>query len=68
MLLLVINITSMERDINDVFDDILLTEERAVEEGYEEGHAKGETEGKSLKKQCNPRLVYQIFHLIFQET
>lgn len=36
----------MDRDINDVFEDILLTEERAVEEGYAEGHEKGEREGK----------------------
>lgn len=37
----------MDRDINDVFDDILLTEERAVEQGYEEGHVKGEAEGNA---------------------
>lgn len=35
----------MDRDINDVFDDILLTESRAVEQGYVEGHEKGEKEG-----------------------
>lgn len=42
----------MDRDINDIFDDILLTEERAVEEGYEEGHTKGEKEGRDDFNLC----------------
>lgn len=42
----------MDRDINDIFDDILLTEERAVEEGYEEGHTKGEKDGMDDLQLC----------------
>lgn len=34
-----------DRDINEVFEDILLTEENAVADGFDEGLAKGEQEG-----------------------
>lgn len=41
-----------ERDINDIFDDILLTEESLEQQGYEEGFAEaaaaGNTEGFHL--------------------
>lgn len=40
-----------DRDINDIFDDIVLTEENHVQQGYEEGFAEGasgNTEGYHL--------------------
>uniref|UniRef100_A0A1L8DAE7 Putative oral cancer-overexpressed protein 1 n=1 Tax=Nyssomyia neivai TaxID=330878 RepID=A0A1L8DAE7_9DIPT len=36
-----------ERDINDVFDDIALTEDRINQDGYDEGFAKGEASGNT---------------------
>lgn len=51
----------MDRDINDVFDDILLTEERAVEEAYEEGHLQGEQEGK-----CESKLPLKQKQMLFE--
>lgn len=38
---------TMERDINDIFDDIVFTEENLVQQGYEEGYAVGRTEGNT---------------------
>lgn len=35
----------MERDVNDVFDDILFCEEQITESAYEEGIKKGQSEG-----------------------
>lgn len=34
-----------EKDINDAFDDILLSEERLNQQGYEEGFIQGKKEG-----------------------
>lgn len=43
-------------DINNVFDQILLSEERITEEGYKQGFKKGVTEGNleayHLGKHC----------------
>lgn len=36
---------SAERDINDVFDEILLTEESLTKQGYNEGYERGLAEG-----------------------
>ncbi|KAM7341473.1 uncharacterized protein ACRADG_009295 [Cochliomyia hominivorax] len=36
-----------ERDINDIFDDITLTEERLVEKSYKEGFADGCQQGNA---------------------
>lgn len=36
-----------ERDINDIFDDIILSEERLVEKGYQEGFAEGCQQGNA---------------------
>ena len=39
--------SKIERDINDIFDDIILSEERLVEKGYQEGFAEGCVQGNA---------------------
>ncbi|KAI8128697.1 Methyltransferase-like protein 25, partial [Lucilia cuprina] len=39
--------TQPERDINDIFDDIILTEERLVEKSYKEGFTEGCQQGNA---------------------
>lgn len=39
--------SQQERDINDIFDDIVLTEERLVEKGYKEGFDEGCKQGNT---------------------
>lgn len=36
-----------DRDINDVFDDIVLSEEKVAEEGYQKGFEDGESSGNT---------------------
>lgn len=44
---LINNSETEDRDINDIFDDIVLTEENHVQEGYEEGFADGISGGNT---------------------
>ncbi|XP_065366656.1 protein LTO1 homolog [Calliphora vicina] len=39
--------STTERDINDIFDDIILTEERLVEKSYKEGFDEGCQQGNA---------------------
>lgn len=39
------SMTTTERDINDLFDEIVLTEERLSKESYEEGFTEGQAQG-----------------------
>lgn len=38
---------TQDRDINDIFDDIVLTEENHIQQGYEEGFADGISGGNT---------------------
>jgi flagellar biosynthesis/type III secretory pathway protein FliH len=59
-------------DVNDAFDQILLSEERIAEESYKQGFEKGVSEGNleayhlgKLKKKIKKLLMLELSNLIF---
>ena len=71
---------TVERDINDIFDDIVLTEERICKQGYDEGYKVGRvqaelegyklgySQGQELGKELGEIYGAVLAHLQFAHT